>query len=80
MLPTSHLALSHEHNNILLLLYGCATCSVSLRDERSLRAFENLVLWKVEGPRGEVTGEWRILHKEELQGLYSLKNIVRVIK
>jgi hypothetical protein len=65
MLHTSHLPLSHELNNILLLLYGCATCSVTLREERRLRAFENMVLRKTVGPKGEeVTGEWRRLHKE----------------
>jgi hypothetical protein len=39
-----------------------------------------VVLRKIAGPKGEVTGEWRSLHKEELQGLYSLTNIFRVIK
>ena len=46
-----------------------------------LRVFENRVLRRVFGPqRDEVTGEWRKLHKEELTDLYSLPNIVRVIK
>jgi len=49
--------------------------------ERRLRAFENRVLRKVFGPkRDEVTGEWRKLHNEELSGLYSLPNIVRMVK
>jgi hypothetical protein len=52
-----------------------------LREERRLRVFENRVLRKVFGPkRDEVTGEWRKLHKEELNYLYSLPNIVRVVK
>jgi hypothetical protein len=43
--------------------------------------FENRVLRKVFGPkRDEVTGEWRKLHNEELNYLYSLLNIVRVVK
>jgi hypothetical protein len=39
-----------------------------------------MVLRKISGPKGEVTGEWRSLHKEELQGPYSLTNTVRVIR
>ena len=43
--------------------------------------FENRVLWRVFGPkRDETTGEWRKLHNEELSDLYSLPNIVRVVK
>jgi hypothetical protein len=46
-----------------------------------LRVFENRVLRRVFGPkRGEVTGEWRKLHNEKLNELYSLANIVRVVK
>jgi hypothetical protein len=52
-----------------------------LKEERRLRVFENRVLRKVFGPkRDEVTGEWRKLHNEELKNLYSLPNIVRVVK
>jgi len=52
-----------------------------LREERKLRVFENRVLRRVFGPRrDEVTGEWRRLHNEELNELYSSPNIVRVIK
>ena len=50
-------------------------------EERRLRVFENRVLRKVFGPkRDEVTGEWKKLHNEELNDLYSLPNIVRVVK
>ena len=52
-----------------------------MREERRLRVFENRVLRRVFGPkRDEVTVEWRKLHKEELRDLYSLPNIVRVVK
>jgi hypothetical protein len=52
-----------------------------LREERKLRVFENRVLRKVFGPkRDEVTGEWRKLQYEELNDVYSLSNIVRVVK
>jgi hypothetical protein len=51
------------------------------REERRLRVFENRVLRRVFGPRrDEVTREWRKLHNEELKELYSLPNIVRVVK
>src|SRR5215469_13114309 len=51
------------------------------REERRLRVFENRVLRRVFGPkRGEVTGEWRKLHNEEFGDLFSLPNIVRVVK
>jgi hypothetical protein len=54
---------------------------MTLREERRLRVFENRVLRRVFGPkRDEVTGEWRKFHNEELNDLYSLPNIVRVVK
>jgi len=63
------------------VLYGCETWSLTLREERRLRVFENGVLRRIFGPkRDEVTGEWRKLHNEELNDLYWSPNIVRVIK
>ena len=62
-----------------VVFYGCETWSLTLREERKLR--ENMVLRIIFGPRREeVTGEWRRLHNEELNDLYSSPNIVRVIK
>ena len=54
---------------------------MTLGEGRKLRVFENMVLRRIIGPRrDEVTGEWRRLHNEELNDLYSSPNIVRVIK
>ena len=62
-------------------MYGCETWSLTLREELRLRVFGNRVLRRVFGPkRDEVTGEWRKLHNEELNDVYSLPNIVRVVK
>jgi len=64
-----------------VVLYGCEARSLTLREERKLRVFENTVLRRMFGPRrDEVTGEWSRLHNEELNDLYSSPNIVRVIK
>ena len=62
-------------------MYGCENWPLTLRDERKLRVFENMVLRRIFGERSEeVTGEWRGLHNEELNDLYPSLNIVRVIK
>ena len=64
-----------------LVLYGCETWSRTVREKRRLRVFENRVLRRIFGPkRDELTGEWRKLHNKELHALYSLSNIIRVIK
>jgi hypothetical protein len=64
-----------------MVLYGCETWLLTLREERRLRVFANRVLGRVFGPkRVEVRGEWRKLHNEELSDIYSLPNIVRVVK
>ena len=62
------------HRTIIMpvVLYGCETWSLTLREGRRLRAFENRVLRRTFGPkRYEVAGRWRRLHKEELNDLYS---------
>ena len=64
-----------------VVLYGCETWSLTLREEHRLRVFENRVLRRIFGPKRDgVTGEWRKLHNEELNYLYCSPNIVRVIK
>jgi hypothetical protein len=59
-----------------VVLYGCETWSLTLREEHRLR-----VIMRLFGPkRDEVTGGWTKLHNEELHGLYSSPTIIRVIK
>jgi len=55
-----------------VVLYGFETWALTFREERKLRVFENMVLRRIFGlRRDEVTGEWRRLHNEELNDLYS---------
>jgi hypothetical protein len=64
-----------------VVLYGCETWSLTLREEHRLRVFENRVLRGIFGPkRDEVMGEWRKLHNKELHDLYSSPCIIRIIK
>jgi hypothetical protein len=54
-----------------VVLYGCETWSITLRDEHRLRVFENRVLRRIFGPKREEDGSWRKLHNDGLHGLYS---------
>jgi hypothetical protein len=64
-----------------VVLYRFETWYLTLREEQRLRVFENRVLRRIFGPKtDEVRGEWRRLHKEELNDLYLSPNVVRVIK
>jgi len=81
-LLSKNLKIKIYRNRVLpVVLYGCETWSLIMREEHRLRVFENRVLRRIFGPkRDEVTGEWRKLHNEELTHLSSSANIVRVIK
>jgi hypothetical protein len=60
-----------------VVLYGCKTWSLTVREKHKLRVFENRVLKRIFGPkRNEVTGDWRELHNEELRNLYSSASII----
>jgi hypothetical protein len=64
-----------------VVLYGCETWSLTLTEECGMRLFENRVRRRIFGPkRNEVTGEWRKLHREELNYLYSSPMIILAIK
>jgi hypothetical protein len=64
-----------------VVLYECETWSLTLREEHSLRVFENRVLRRIFKPRrDEVKVDWRKLHNDEFHNLYSSPNIIRMIK
>jgi hypothetical protein len=66
---------------LTVVLYGCETWSLTLREEHRLRVFENRVLRRIFGPKtDEVTGEWRKMHSGELCNLYPSPSIIRRIK
>jgi hypothetical protein len=64
-----------------VVLYGCETWSLTLREEHRLRVFEDRALRRIFGPKSdEVTGEWRKLHNEKLRNLYLSPDIIRQVK
>jgi hypothetical protein len=66
---------------LLVVLYGCESWSLTLREEHRLWVFDNRVQRRIFGhKRKEVTGEWRKLHNVELHNLYLSPNIIRQIK
>jgi hypothetical protein len=81
-LPSKNLKIRICKTIILhVVLYGCETWSLTLREEHRLRVFENRVLRRIFGPkRNEVTVEWRKMHNEELHDFYSSPSIIRIIK
>jgi hypothetical protein len=64
-----------------VVLYGCETWSLAVKEEHKLRVFENRALRRIFGPkRNGVTGGWRKLHNKELHNLHSSPSIIRIIK
>jgi hypothetical protein len=64
-----------------VVLYGCATWSLTVMEEHKLRVFENRVLRRIFGPKRDVvTGGWRKLYNEELHNLYSSPSIIRIVR
>jgi hypothetical protein len=86
--PKSFVFPSHKKQQIKIyktvimtvVLYGCETWSLTLREEHRLRVFENRVLRRIFGPIRDEDESWRKLHNDELHNLYSSPNIVTVIK
>jgi hypothetical protein len=72
---------SYKIITLPVVLYGCETWSLTLREEHRLRVFENRLLRRIFGPkRDDVTGDLRKLHNEELHNFYSSPNIIRMMK
>jgi hypothetical protein len=64
-----------------VVLDGCETWSLTVREEHKLKVFENRILRRIFGPKWDgVTGGWRKLHNEELHNLCSSSGIIRIIK
>jgi hypothetical protein len=68
-------------NILVVVLNGCETLYLILREKHRLKVLQNRVLRRIFGPKEEeVAGGWRRLHNEELHNLYTSPNIIRVIK
>ena len=63
-----------------VVLYGCETWSLTLREECWQRVIENRILRRIFGSKRHENGEWRRLHNKGIHSLYCSPNIVRVIK
>jgi hypothetical protein len=64
-----------------MVLYGCKTWSLTVREEHKLRVYENRVLKRIFGPKRDGVSEgWRKLHNEELHNLYSSPSIIRIMQ
>jgi hypothetical protein len=74
--------INSKYKTVILpvVMYGCTTWSLTLREEHRPRDFENRMLRRIPGPKRKEDVTWRKLHKDELHSLKSSRNIVRVIK
>jgi len=82
-IPLIYVYVIKVHRTIILpvIFYGCETCSLILREEHRLRVFENRVLRRIFGPEWDkLKREWRKLHNDDVNDLYSSPNIIWVIK
>jgi hypothetical protein len=71
----------HETIILPVVLYGCESWSLTLREEHRLRVFENRALRRIFGRKSdEVTRVWRKLHNEELHNLYFSPNVIKMMK
>jgi hypothetical protein len=76
-----YMCYAYKHIILPVVLYGCETWTLTLREGHKLRVFESRVLRRIFGPkRDEVTGEWRKLHSEELHSSYSSPDIITQVK
>jgi hypothetical protein len=71
---------AHQTGILPLVLYGCETWSLTLREEHRLRVSEIKVMRRLSGRKEEVAGGWRRLHNEELHNLYTSPNVIRMNK
>jgi hypothetical protein len=63
-----------------VVLYGCENWSLTLREERRQKVFENRLMRIFGRKSDDVTGEWRKLHNEELRDFYSSRSMMRIIR
>jgi hypothetical protein len=64
-----------------VVLHGCETCSLTLREERRLTVFDNRVLRRTCGPkRDEVTGGWKKLYNKKPHDLYPSSSMIKMVK
>jgi len=71
---------THKTVILTVVLCGCVTWSLALKEEHRLMVFQNSVLRRIFGPKKEDDVSWKNSHNDGLHSLYSSPNILRVIK